>query len=201
MIRFTALAAVCLVAATPGLAFDDASQGAIDTLKRGKAVPIGPVTTLMMGAETWCYNQTGTDCAWSDTYLAINGNQVSFELSHPWSESLDISYVSQAVLRDGRFICYSGYNWIPSVRAYTRPDGIEVGGRDLAALKLEIEQWTDLANDADCFDYVFEGRDDTAQTLTLLQRQWIDGETDAADDATVTLHFDKATADGLGWYW
>ena len=201
MLRLATLVALGLAAAAPALSFDAASQGALDAMKRGKPVPIAEVATLMLGAQKWCYNQRESQCAWSDTYLAINGNAVSFELSHPWNEEVDITYVNQGVLREGRFICGSGFNWIPSVRAYGRPDGLEIGGRDLAALKLEIEQFTTPEQEFDCFDYVLEDVDDAAQTVILLQRQYIDGVTDPANDATVTLHFDQATADGLGWYW
>ena len=201
MIRFAAVFALSMLGALPAFAFDAASQAAIDGLKAGKPVPIAAVTDLMLGSELWCYNQREGECGWSDLYLSVHGNQVNFELSHPWSESIDISYVSQGVLRDGRFICYSGYDWIPSVRGFERPDGWAIGGRELEALRLEIEQWTDLAGDKDCFDYVFVSADETAETVTLTQRQWTEGETDAANDAVVTLYFAKAAADELGWYW
>ncbi|QQR38800.1 hypothetical protein [Devosia rhizoryzae] len=201
MIRFAAVFVLSLLGVVPGLAFDEASQAAIDGMKRGKAVPITAVTELMKGAQMWCYNQRENECAWSDIYLSISGNDVEFEMSHPWNDLIDISYINRGALKDNRFICGSGYDWIPSVRAYERGTGYVIGGRTLAALKLEVEQFTTVQQEFDCFDYVFEAADDEAQTVTLLQRQYEDGETDPANDATVTLHFDQATAADLGWYW
>lgn len=200
MRRLVATIALALASTAPTFAFDASSQAVIEHMKRGKVVPIAMVADLMMGSEKWCYQQTESGCHWSDTYLSVHGNDVSFEISHPWNEATDISYVTTGVLREGRFICEAGHDWIPSVRAYGSEDGFELGGRDLAALKLDIEQWSNVAGATDCFDYVFEGADDAAQTIALLQRQYADGVTDAANDVSVTLHFDAATAKSLGWY-
>lgn len=201
MRMLVAITLIGLAACGPGIAFEADTAATIETLKRGKLVPIDKVVPLMLGAETWCYNQREDECGWSDIYLAVEGNEVAFEISHPWDAAIDISYVNAGVLREGRYICGDGFDWIPSVRAYGREDHLEIGGRELAALKLEIGQWTTPEQEFDCFDYVFEDADAAAGTVILLQRQYSDGVTDPANDATVTLHFNKATADGLGWYW
>lgn len=192
--------ALALALASPALAFDTAIEDVIDQSKRGKPVPIAMVADLMMGAQKWCYLQAENACNWSDTYLFVQGNDVSFEIAHAWNEAIDIAYVTAGVLREGRFICETGFDWVPSVRGSARDDGVAIGGRDLAALRLDIEQWANIAGATDCFDYVFEGTDAETQTIKLLQRQFVDGVTDSANDVSVTLHFDPATAQALGLY-
>ena len=198
MIRFSALV-LSLLAAAPALAFDPGTEAVIDASKVGKPVPINMVADLMMNSVRWCYAQQDTACAWSEIYLAVHGNGIAFEVSTPWSDALDISYTNHGALREGRFICETNHDWIASVRAYGSADGYEVGGRELAALKLEIEQWTDFTATPNCFDYVFRGADEAAQTIELLQGQYTDGVTDPANDVLVTLHFDQETADSLAW--
>ncbi|ODT69375.1 MAG: hypothetical protein ABS75_16825 [Pelagibacterium sp. SCN 63-23] len=200
MRRSVLLLALCLVGTAPGLAFDAESQAVIDRMKAGKLVPISGIATLMMGAERWCYRQQGDECAWSDIYLSVDETGASYEISNPWSQDVDISFVDAGIFRDDRYICEAGTEWISSVRAYSRDDGLALEGRELHALKAEIAQVSD-GRDADCFDYLYQAADSAAQTVTLLQRQHRDGVTDPANDAIVTLHFDKDTAEGLGWYW
>ena len=82
-----------------------------------------------------------------------------------------------------------------------RADGNAIEGRALAALKQEIYGEVALEDNDDCFDYLYQGQDKAAETVTLLQRQYVDGTTDPANDALVTLHFNTETAEALGWYW
>jgi len=183
------------------LAQDAASQAVIDRMKAGKLIAIGDVATLMMGSERWCYRLQEGNCAWSDIYLEVTETGATYEISNPWSEEVDISFVDQGVFRQDRYICETGNDWVPSVRAYEREDGTAIEGRALAALKVEIAGIVTVEDDDDCFDYLYQHQDKAAETVTLLQRHYIDGETDPADDALVTLYFDKEAADALGWYW
>lgn len=200
MKRFLAALALALVPIFPALAFDDASQGVIDRAKVGKLLPITDVATLMMGAERWCYNQQDNECAWSDIYLSTSADGATFEISHPWSDAADIAFVSEGVFRDGRYICENAFNWVPSVRAYQRGDGWALEGRELAALKDEIASAVDFSDDHACFDYIYRGHDANEETITLLQRDYAGPDGEVLGEATVTLHFDRDTADELGWY-
>lgn len=201
MRRFAIALAALVTCSGTALAYDAASQDVIDRFKPGKLVPIEAVGSLMLGAERWCYDQRGEECGWSDIYLEIDGDMVRYELSNPWSAAIDISFVAEGVFRDGRYICDTGFDWVPSVRAYERPDGQAIEGRELDALKQEIAAHIDTSQAGDCFDYLYGGHDEEAQTIILTQRQYVDGTHQPARDAEVTLHFDKAKADNLGWYW
>ncbi|NMA97510.1 MAG: hypothetical protein GX970_05250 [Phyllobacteriaceae bacterium] len=189
-----------LVPMVPAVAFDDASQAVIDRAKVGKLLSIDDVATLMMGAERWCYNQQDYECAWSDIYLSTDADGATFEISHPWSDAVDIAFVSEGVFRDGRYICENAYNWVPSVRAYERGDGWALEGRELAALKAEIAETVDTSDDHACFDYIYRGHDRDEETITLLQRDYAGPDGNVLGEATVTLHFNRDTADELGWY-
>lgn len=199
--RIATIAAALAITALPAMGQDAASQAVVDRMKAGKLVPIADIATLMMGAERWCYQEKEGECAWSDIYLSVDAKGASFELSNPWSEAIDISFVDVGEFKDGRYICETGNDWLPTLRAYSREDGTAIEGRDLAALKLEVDIQLGLGDDKDCFDYLFQGADAGTETVTLLQRQYVDGRTDPANDAVVTLHFDKESADDLGWYW
>lgn len=200
--RALALSLVLILAgAAPSLGFDAESQALIERMKAGKLVPISDVATLMMGSERWCYKQQENNCAWSDIYLSVSESGATYEISNPWSEEVDISFIDEGVFKQDRYICETGADWVPTVRAFGREDGTAIEGRDLAALKDEIHSQIDVSDDDDCFDYLYQGSDAAAQTVMLLQRQYVDGETDPANDAVVTLYFDKAAADNLGWYW
>lgn len=200
MNRFLAALTLTLVPIFPALAFDDASQEVIERAKVGKPLPIGDVATLMMGAERWCYNQQANECAWSDIYLSTSADGATFEISYPWSDAADIAFVSEGVFRDGRYICENAFNWVPSVRAYQRDDGWALEGRDLAALKEEIASVVDFSDDRACFDYMYRGHDANEETITLLQRDYAGPDGEVLGEATVTLHFDRDTAEELGWY-
>lgn len=201
MRRFAIALATLAALSGAALAYDAASQAVIDRFKPGKLVPIETVGALMLGAERWCYEQKGNECGWSDIYLGIDGDRVRYELSNPWSAAVDISFIAEGIFRDGRYICDTGFDWVPSVRAYERPDGQAIEGRELDALKQEIAAHIDTSQSKDCFDYLYEGHDAEAQTISLTQRQYVDDAHQPARDAEVTLHFDKANADDLGWYW
>lgn len=183
------------------IAQDAQSQAVIDRMKAGKLMPISDVAVLMIGSERWCYREQEGNCAWSDIYLEVTGTGATYEISNPWSEEVDISFVDRGIFKDGRYICETGHDWVPTVRAYGREDGTAIEGRDLAALKQEIAEQVDTSDDDDCFDYLYQHQDKDVETVTLLQRHYIDGETDAANDALVTLYFNKDAAADLGWYW
>lgn len=200
MRRFALLLLLTLASVLPGLAQDAQSQDVADKMKKGKLMAISDVAVLMMGSERWCYRQEEGNCAWSDIYLSANEDGATYEISNPWSEEIDISFVDEGVFKDDRYICETAFDWVPSVRAFSRADGSAIEGRELAALREEISGAVD-ADDDDCFDYLYQQQDAEAETVTLLQRHYIDGETDPANDALVTLHFNKDTAQALGWYW
>lgn len=201
MHRLALLLVLALCGALPSLGQDAQSQAVIDRTKAGKLMAISDVAVLMMGAERWCYNQQEGNCAWSDIYLSVDADGASYEISNPWSEETDISFVDQAAFREDRYICEIGFDWVPSVRAYERDDGNAIEGRALATLKAEIYSQVTLEDNDDCFDYHFQGQDKAARTVTLSQRHYIDGATDPTNDSVVTLHFDAESAAALGWYW
>ncbi|SMQ85642.1 hypothetical protein SAMN06295905_2929 [Devosia lucknowensis] len=193
--------ALLLAGALPGQAFDAQSQAVLDRMKAGKLVHIDDVAALMIGAERWCYREQDGNCAWSDIYLSVEGTDATYEISNPWSEEVDIAFVDRGELRDDRYICEIGFDWIPSVRGYTRSDGNAIEGRALENLRQEIRSQVTVEDNDDCFDYVYRSADAETQVVTLLQRQYIDGETDPANDTEVKLYFDKDAAEALGWYW
>ena len=195
------LIALCAGLTGPAAAQDAGSQAVIDRMKAGKLIPISAVAVLMMGSERWCYRLQEGNCAWSDIYLSTSAKGATYEISNPWSEDVDISFIDEGVFKDDRYICETGLNWVPTVRAYGRESGTAIEGRELAALKEEIYGVVTVEDDDDCFDYLFQHQDKAAETVTLLQRQYVDGQTDPANDALVTLYFNKEAADALGWYW
>jgi hypothetical protein len=200
--RFLAvILALWAVATASVVAQDEQSQAVMDRIKAGKLMPISDVAVLMMGSERWCSREQEGNCAWSDIYLEVTETGATYEISNPWSEEVDISFVDQGIFKDGRYICETGHDWVPTVRAYGREDGTAIEGRDLAALKQEIAEQVDTSDDDDCFDYLYQHQDKDAETVTLLQRHYIDGETDPANDALVTLYYNKDAAADLGWYW
>ncbi|MBJ3785906.1 hypothetical protein [Devosia sediminis] len=193
--------ALLVAGAVPGLAFDADTEAVLDRLKTGKLVHIDDIATLMMASERWCYFEQDGECSWSDIYLSIEGTDATYEISNPWTEEIDISFVDHGELRDNRYICEIGFDWVPSVRAYEREDGDAIEGRALEALRQEIASTITTADNSDCFDYVYRGADAETEIVTLLQRQYVDGETDPANDVEVKLYFDKDAAEALGWYW
>lgn len=200
--RRVAIILAALVAGTvPAMAYDADSQAVIERFKPGKLVRPADLATLMMGAERWCYEQQGDECGWSDIYLSADETGVSYELTNAWNDSVVISLVDRATFRDERYLCELGLDWVPSLRAFSSADGTTIEGRDLAALRDEIAPLVEADQSADCFDYIYREHDADAQTVTLLQRQFVGGVHAEDMDATVTLHFAHDTARRLGWYW
>jgi hypothetical protein len=191
----------CLMLASasmsPAFAFEAGTQDVLDRAKVGKRLPIEAVATLMMDSKRWCYFETEGACDWSDIYLAVEGNSATFEISHAWSEDLDIAFVDHGTLEEGRFICESGEDWVPTARLTRRSDDTPLGGRELAATKAEIAAGRTDPRGISCFDYELRGSDPVAETITLLQRQYVDGATDPANDVPVTLHFNAEEAAAL----
>lgn len=190
-----------LASTLPGLAFDADSQALVDRMKVGKPLAMDAAVPLMLGAERWCYSQRDEECGWSEIYLEIKDDKLHYELSNPWNEAVDISYVSEVEIRDNAQICEIGFNWLPSVRAYSRDTGLSIEGRELAALKQDVLAIVDPTLSHDCYSYVYGGSDAEAETITLTQKQYIGGAYQPDMDAEVVLHYDKERADNLGWYW
>lgn len=200
--RSVAIILAALLAGTaPGMAYDEASQAVIERFKPGKLVPPAELVTLMMGAERWCYEKQGDECGWSDIYLSADETGASYELTNAWNETVIISMVDRGEFRDERYFCEMGLDWVPSLRAFSSADGVTIEGRELAALRDEIAPLVEADQSADCFDYIYRGHNADAQTVTLLQRQFVGGAHAEDMDAIVTLHFDPDTARSLGWYW
>lgn len=194
------LAAALALGTTAAFAFPAEIDTALAGLKVGKAVHIDTVAEFMRLSERWCYKEADNACSWTDIYLSVDADGATYEIANAWSEDIDVAFVDRGVFKQGRFICETGYDWIPSVRATRRSDGSMLSGRELAALRDEIAGYQDGYQD--CFDYEYRGSDTEAGTITLLQRQYDDsGNTDPANDAEVTLHFDPTTAAGLGLYY
>ncbi len=194
-----ALAAV-VTSGLPAVALDTASQQVVERLKPGKRLAIEDVGSLMMGSERWCYNELNGQCAWTDIYLDVTEDGARYEIGNAWDDTVDIVSVDEGVFRDGRYICETNFDWVPTVRAFLRDDGSALFGRDLEHLRQEIR--SNLSGERNgCFDYVYRSHDVEAETVTLLQRQYDDGIYNEAGDALVTLYFNKADADALKWAW
>lgn len=190
--------AATLILTGSALAFDVDTQAIADRYKVGKALKIADLKTLMSASERWCYSEEDGTCGWSDIYLEVDGDHVTFELGNAWNTDVDIAFVTEGEFRDNRYFCEVGEDWVPGVRAINRANGTLVGGRELFALKREIEEVVAGGSD-DCFDYQFVSADAENQTITLSQRQFVDSEHDPDADTAVTIHFDKASAAALTW--
>lgn len=192
----------CLVAGllglSPALAFDAGTKDVLDRMKVGKLVPIAEIATLMRNSERWCYAERDGGCSWSDIYLEVTEEGATYEIGNAWDADRDVIFTDHGRFEEGRYICETGYDWVPTLRAINRADGTAINGRPLWALKTEIGA---RAEGVDCFDYILKGSDAEAETITLLQRQFTEGVTDASDDVTVTLHFNVDTAAALTWYY
>lgn len=191
------LAAMAIILfASPAAWSFDASIGAITSqYKAQKLLKAADIAQLMRLSERWCYAEEAGQCAWSDIYLEVTGQDFRMEISNAWSETIDISFIDRGVFADNNQICESGGDWQPSIHARNRTDGTAIGGRELAAIKAEVG--TNSDDPIDCFDYLYQSADATAQTVTLLQRQYVDGVHKSDGDVTVTLHFDPASAAAL----
>lgn len=197
MRRFLACLVVGLVGILPAWAFDAGTEGVLDRMKVGKLVPITEIATLMRSSERWCYAEDEGSCSWSDIYLEVTDAGATYEIGNAWDADHDVIFTDQGKFEEGRYICETGYDWVPTLRAINRADGSPVNGRPLWSLKTEIGEGR--SEGIDCFDYILKGSDPAAETITLLQRQFTDGATDPLNDVTVTLHFNADTAAALTW--
>lgn len=190
-------AAILLVTTGAGFAMDAESQAVTEHYKPGKLMRIADVGTLMTGSERWCYAEDAGSCDWTDIYLEVTDKGAQYEIANSWDENLDIAFTDRGEFVDDRYICETGYDWIPTARAVHRADGTAIGGRDLAAIR---DQVRDANSDdvRDCFDYLYLSSDAAADTVTLLQRQYDpQGNTDPANDVEVTIHFNAEDAAAL----
>lgn len=191
-------ALVLLLLASPSArAFDATTEAITDRYKAGKLVAENDVAHLMQSAQRWCYDRSYDTCAWSEIYLEVTGTTVIFELSNAWDAELDYAMTDTGVFRDGR-ICQSGADWLPSLQVTRRSDGTAISGRALHDLRLAMgEARPDLETYDDCFDYLYLSADADSEVVTLLQRQFVDGRHEAANDVEVSIHFNAADAAAL----
>lgn len=197
MKRLLATVALTLAGGSAALAFDADTQAIIDQHKRGKLIGIEDVAHLMRESAQWCYLEEDNSCAWIETYLDVRDSGVGFELANNWDADTDYAFTDEAVFTGNR-LCQTGFNWIDNLRAMRRVDGGPIGGRDLFAFKQEMAvARPDIADYNDCFDYLYVASDAGQQVVTLLQRQYVDGVHDGANDVEVTVHFNPEDAAGL----
>lgn len=193
--------ALTLFGASAAAAFDEATQSVIDRHKKGgKPVSMTDVAGLMQASERWCYAEMDGTCSWSDIYVEVTDAGAVFEIGNAWSETADIVFTDRGTFKDDRYICETGDDWVPTMRAFSRQDGSALGGRELWALKTEVTAAI-AGGTVDCFDYLYRSSYADAQTITLLQRQYTDDVYDPNMDTEVTLHFDAADAAKLTWRW
>ncbi|WDR02014.1 hypothetical protein PSQ19_15190 [Devosia algicola] len=194
-------AAALVLCCAPALGFDAATDAALANVKIGKVLHLDALTTLMSSSQRWCYQQQQDSCGWSDIYLDIGDNRVSYEGSTRWDEATEIAVVHELALRDDRFVCEVAETATVTTRAFAVGTGQPIGGRPLAGLKREIGAAEAADISYDCFDYVLISLAQNRESLVLRQRQYIDGTTDAANDVLVTLHFDPTVAHSLKLRW
>ncbi|KRA47196.1 hypothetical protein ASD80_17920 [Devosia sp. Root635] len=192
--------AIMLMTGSAALAFDADTQAVIDRHKAGKPVSMTDVAVLMRASAQWCYINQDHTCAWTDIYLDVTDTGATFEIGNAWDADTDIAFTDEGVFKDDRYICESGKDWVPSVRATRRSDGSVIGGRQLWELKAAIEAKRS-AESIDCFDYVYLRSEPDQQVVTLRQRQYTDGVHVEGNDVEVTLHMNSEDAAGLSWRW
>lgn len=192
----TLLAALALMLALPSAAqaFDTETAALVGKYKSGKPVAGADVAALMRGSEKWCYDNQDSSCAWSEVYLDVTEDAVSFELANTWDDATAYAFTDQGAFKDDA-ICQTGYNWIDNLRAMRRSDDGIILGRALRDFKLAMaEARPDLETYDDCFDYLFVSSDAEQQVVTLRQRQYAGGVHDPLNDVEVTIHFDAEDA-------
>ena len=192
--------AIALTTGSAALAFDADTQAIIDRHKANKPISMTDVAQLMRSSEQWCYNNQEHSCAWTDIYLDVTDTGVTYEIGNAWDAETDIAFTDEGVFRDGRYICETGKDWVPTVRATRRSDDSVIGGRQLWTLKQAITA-SRAANTVDCFDYLYLRSDADQETITLLQRQYTDDTHIEGNDVEVSLHFNAEDAAGLTWRW
>lgn len=195
------LAALAITLTTgSALAFDAETQSVIDRHKANKPVSMTDVATLMQSSEQWCYNNQDHSCAWTDIYLEVTNLGATFEIGNAWDADTDIAFTDKGIFRDDRYICETGADWVPTVRATRRSDGSVITGRQLWEIKQAV--YATRADDTqDCFDYLYLRSNADQQTITLLQRQYTDDVHVEGNDVEVSLHFNAEDAAGLTWRW
>ena len=192
--------AITLTTASAALAFDTDTQSVIDRHKANKPVSMTDVATLMQSSEQWCYNNQDHSCAWTDIYLEVTNLGATFEIGNAWDADTDIAFTDKGIFRDDRYICETGADWVPTVRATRRSDGSVITGRQLWEIKQAV--YATRADDTqDCFDYLYLRSNADQQTITLLQRQYTDDVHVEGNDVEVSLHFNAEDAAGLTWRW
>lgn len=200
MKRLLAAMAVVMTAIPAVGAFETATQAIIDRYKAAKRLAIADVAELMQASAQWCYDEQENSCAWTDIYLEVTDTGATYEIGNAWDAEADVAFTDHGAFMDDRYICETGNNWVPTVRATRRSDGTVIGGRELWELKQAIEQ--NLEGDTqDCFDYLYLSSDPNEETITLLQRQYTDGVHLEANDVEVTLHMDADEAADLTLRW
>ena len=195
-----AATAITLATGSGALAFDADVQAIIDSHKAGKPVAMHDVAQLMRASEQWCYINQNHSCAWTDIYLEVTDTGATFEIGNAWDAETDIVFTDHGVFKDDRYVCETGHDWVPSVRATRRSDGSVIGGRMLWDLKSAIYE-TRSSDVQNCFDYLYLRSDADQDVVTLLQRQYVDDVHDESRDVEVTLHFNAEDAAGLLWRW
>jgi hypothetical protein len=196
---FAALA-ITLTTGSAALAFDADTQSVIDRHKANKPVSMTDIATLMRSSEQWCYINQDHSCSWTDIYLDVTTKGVSYEIGNAWDADTDIAFTDEGVFKDNRYICETGKDWVPTVRATRRSDDSVIGGRQLWELKTAIYVTRD-SDTVDCFDYLYLRSDPDQHTITLLQRQYTDDVHLEGNDVEVSLHFNAEDAAGLTWRW
>lgn len=195
------LLAALLLALTTGsvaLAFDTDTQAVLDRHKSGKPVNVADLTQFMQASAQWCYLEQDHSCAWTDIYLDVTEAGATFEIGNAWDDDTDIAFTDEASFKDNRYVCETGKDWVPTMRATRRSDGGVIAGRDLWALKTSVET-SRSGESLDCFDYLYLRSDAEQQTVTLLQRQYTDEVHRDGKDVEVTLHLDAEDAARLVW--
>lgn len=198
----TLLAAMAIVLTTgsAALAFDADIQAIISRHKANKPVSMTDMAQFMRASEQWCYDNQDHSCAWTDIYLDVTDTGVTYEIGNAWDAETDIAFTDEGVFKDDRYICETGKDWVPSVRATRRSDGSVIGGRMLWEVKTAIYATRD-GDTQDCFDYLYLRSNPDQQTVTLLQRQYTDDQHVEGNDVEVSLHFNAEDAAGLTWRW
>jgi hypothetical protein len=194
-----AATALFVLASSAALGFDATIEALTGRYKAQKLVKAADVGELMRLSERWCYAEEAGECDWSDIYLDVTAEDARFEISNAWSETVDLSFIDRGVFNEQNQICETGNDWTSTIHARTRPDGIAVIGRELEAIRDEVD--ASRENIVDCFDYLYLSSDANAQTVNLTQRQYTDGVYQADADVAVTIHFDPAAANALRQRW
>ena len=192
--------AILLASGPAALAFDADTQAILDRSKVGKLIGMTDMATLMRASEKWCYDNQEHSCAWTDIYLEVLDLGATFEIGNAWDAETDIAFTDKGVFRDNRYICETGADWVPTVRATRRSDGSVIAGRQLWEIKQAIRANQDNETQ-DCFDYLLVGTNPDQQVITLLQRQYTDDVHIEGNDVEVTLHMNAEDAAGLTWRW